>query len=68
MFTRILAKTGILTTLCMYPSVEVLSEMRYLNRSSHSLSLPARALVCAAAEERRRRELESCAMAGVDCR
>ncbi len=42
MFTRILAKTGILTTLCMYPSVEALSETRYLNRASLSLSLSAR--------------------------
>ncbi len=52
----------------MYLSVEALSETWYLNRSSHSLSLPARALVCAAAEEHRRREPESCAVAGVDCR
>ncbi len=52
----------------MYPSVEVLSDTRYLNRSSHSLSLPVCASVCAAAEDPRRREPESCAMAGVDCR
>ncbi len=38
----------------MYPSVEVLSESAPL-----TLSLPARASVCAAAEERRRREPES---------
>ncbi len=50
----------------MYPSVEALSETLYLNRSSHSL--PARASMCAAAEERRRCEPESCAVAGVDCR
>ncbi len=37
LFTRILAKTGILTTLCMYLSVEALSE------SLLSLSLHARA-------------------------
>ncbi len=33
-------------TLCMYPSVEALYKTLYLNRSSHSLSLPARASVC----------------------
>ncbi len=48
MFTRILAKTGILTTLCMYPSVEALSETLL----SLSLSLHVCASVCAAAEER----------------
>ncbi len=40
---------------CMYPSVEALSETRYLNRASlsHSLSLSLR--VRAAAAERRKR-------------
>ncbi len=52
---------GSLTTLCVYPSVEALSEIA-------PFTLPARASVCAAAEERRRREPESCALAGVDCR
>ncbi len=37
----------------MYPSVEALSEMRYLNRAS--LSLRVQASVCAAAAERRKR-------------
>ncbi len=63
MFTRILAKTGILKTLCMYASVEGLSETRYLNRSlslslflslTLSLSLHARASVCGAAAEHRK--------------
>ncbi len=36
---------------CMYPSVEALSETRYLNRASLSHSLSA----CAAAAERRKR-------------
>ncbi len=39
----------------MYPSVEALSETRYLNHASlsHALSLRVRASVCAAAAERR---------------
>ncbi len=47
----------------MYPSVETLSEIAPL-----TLSLPARASACAGAEERRRREPVSCAVASVDCR
>ncbi len=50
MFTRILAKTGILTTLCLYPSVEALSETRYLNRASLTL-----ACVCALQSVRQRK-------------
>ncbi len=39
----------------MYPSVEALSETRYLNHASlsHALSLRVRTSVCAAAAERR---------------
>ncbi len=42
---------------CMYPSVEALSETRYLNHASlsHALSLRVRASACAAAAERRKR-------------
>ncbi len=56
MFTRILAKTGILTTLCMYPSVEALSEtclsLSLSLTLSHSLSLCTRALQCKCVRQR----------------